>query len=349
MQDTKYDVVINGRVLLKPLNGIPRYVYEIVKNIDQLDLNGLKICLVIPETEKDVIKLNNIDVIKVPMKRNFDFSVVEKIAKKSNALYINMASNGILYKNSIVCIHDVRPILKNFKESLVSKLKFFLSFKMATKNAGTIVTVSNTAKKEIISLSKRKDIEVIGCGWEHYKIIEPDTSIFEKYPELIKKKYIITVSSIAPHKNFSWIMKNALINEDYIYVVCGGADPKLWKTQLNDYPKNVLYLGFVSDEVLKALILNASYMVFPTLYEGFGLPPLEALSCGVNAIVSDIEVLKEIYGDSVLYLNPNDASLNISSIDSKIKQESINKVLETNSWKLFSKKWLDIIKNKLNK
>lgn len=360
----KYDVVINGKVLESPLNGIPRYAWEVLKAMDEIEDLPYKIALVVtPKVEIDynfkqihVVKQrtwnHNIWYTVKGFKRlaaiAWDIEVAEKLAEKNNALYLNFASKGPFYKKSISTIHDIRPITYGegeiTKSSLKFILKFFLTYKLALKNSKLLITVSEFSKEEIRKFSNYENVRVIGCGWEHMESIIPDESIFEKNPQIRKGEYYFSVSSIAPHKNFEWIVKNAAKNPQNQYVIVGRTDPNMWKEDTDDFKGNIIWLGFQSDEIVKALIKSAKALVFPSMYEGFGIPPLEALACGTPAIVADIPVMREIYGDSVSYIDPENPDSILTIQDKESIASSIEATLKTYTWKNAAYKWLDIIK-----
>lgn len=105
-------------------------------------------------------------------------------------------------------------------------------------------------------------------------------------------------------------------------------------------PKNMKLLGYVSDEEAKTLMRDCKAFLFPTFYEGFGIPPLEAISAGCKCIVvSDTPVMHEVFGDSVKYINIAEYQLsNINMCDSN--QRAIEEVLENYSWKKSAQKLL---------
>ena len=174
-------------------------------------------------------------------------------------------------------------------------------------------------------------IVIIPDAWQHYNRITPDYSIFDLTPSIRKKKYYYAMGSMGAHKNFRWIIENARKYPKYMFVVSGRIDKKLYAgiEDFTDY-KNIIYVGYVSDEIAKALMMECKAFVFPSLYEGFGIPPMEALSCNTNVIISDIPVHREIYGDSVSYLDPYNSELDLENIC--FKHEDIDKVLDRFSW-----------------
>ncbi len=138
--------------------------------------------------------------------------------------------------------------------------------------------------------------------------VESDRSILESH-QLYGKQYILAVSSLSPHKNFATVIRAvaAMNAASFQLVVVGGADPKVFGTGMADLPLQVRYLGYVSDGELKALYEDAACFVFPSLYEGFGLPPIEAMVCGCPVIAAASASIPEVCGDGAWYFDPANA------------------------------------------
>lgn len=104
-------------------------------------------------------------------------------------------------------------------------------------------------------------------------------------------------------------------------------------------------LGFVSDEEAKTLMRDCSAFLFPTFYEGFGIPPLEAISAGAKqVVVSDTDVMHEIFGDGVVYVDPNDCNIALSDFP-EISETQVYGLLAKYSWKKSAETLLELLKN----
>lgn len=112
---------------------------------------------------------------------------------------------------------------------------------------------------------------------------------------------------MSPNKNFKSIVSaiKLLGNVNYQIVVAGGTNPRVFNKS-EALPPNINYIGYIQDEQLLALYRHAACFIFPSLYEGFGLPPLEAMACGCPVVVSNVASLPEVCGDAALYCNPYD-------------------------------------------
>ena len=197
-----------------------------------------------------------------------------------------------------VFIHDV--VFLDIKE-LTSKVGYYIRkyyIKRAIKIAKKILTVSTFSKKRIIShFNKTKDIIVAPCAIKDNLINYSPQKIYNS------EEFIIFVGNIKPHKGLKTLV------EGWKYAREKGFDKQLvivgekegFKTKLSneDFLKdeNIIFTGRIPDEELYNYISNASILVQPSIYEGFGLPPLEALYLGTSCLLSDIEVFKELYSD----------------------------------------------------
>ena len=186
-------------------------------------------------------------------------------------------------------------------------LWYRLLFFNAIHRSKKIITISEFSKKEIIKYYKVKEdkIAVIPCAWQHYERIGYDNNALNKYG-LEKNGYYFSMCSLEPNKNFKWIADTAKMNPEQMYVVAGSINKVVFAEGLGfECPENMKLIGYVSDEEAKTLSRDCKGFLFPSIYEGFGIPPLEAISAGcTNVIVSDTEVMREVFGDSVSYINP---------------------------------------------
>jgi len=164
------------------------------------------------------------------------------------------------------------------------------------------------------------------------------------------KPYLLYVGNIYPHKNTERMISafKKLIrqnNSDYQLVIVGGDNA--------DSTKEVIFTGFVDDDKLDDLYKNATLYVFPSLYEGFGLSPLEAMARGVVTTSSNASCLPEILGDGVLYFNPSDIDDIAEKISKVLFDENLRNTLikrgfervKKYSWQKTAEETSEIYKN----
>lgn len=192
-------------------------------------------------------------------------------------------------------------------------------------------------------------IVVINNSWEHFSRIKVDDSIFSRYPQLKKEKFFFSIGTLTKHKNLEWVLKIAKENPKYYFAISGFVNIQKFKNELDlESPPNVIYLGYLSDEQVKAIYKKTTALLFPSLYEGFGLPPIEALSAGAKVVVADIECMHEIFEDTVLYINPYQYNIDLEKL---LNQETARpeKILNKYSWRNSAQKLLNLIREEDNK
>jgi len=217
----------------------------------------------------------------------------------------------------IITVHDLLPIVFPRVRPLKVVLVYKFLIPRALKTADAIIAVSYNTKRDIIKYFKipEEKIRVIYNGVnENYKPLS------EKEVEKIHQKYdinypfILYVGRLAFHKNIPTLLKAFYklkkYNLPHKLIIIGKKD---WKykdifdlvDRLNLH-KDVIFLGYVPNEDLPALYNAADLFVYPSLYEGFGLPPLEAMACGTPVVTSNTSSLPEVVGDAGIMVEPYD-------------------------------------------
>lgn len=265
---------------------------------------------------------------------------------------INIPLMPIRAKHRITTIHDVVHIAhpEFFNPTVVKLFRYFL--KQATKKSDLLLTVSNFSKDEIIKYSNIDSEKVCVVYPAVNMEIYNNNIISEKEKIQLKEKYklpdrfLIYVGNIKPHKN----LKNLLyafdkICDDSLYLVVVGnrngyitMDKDIGNLLLNKNSK-IIFTGFIPEIDLPKFYKMAKALIFPSIYEGFGLPPLEAQACGCPVIVSKIASLPEVYGDSVLYCDPYNVNDIAEKIETLINDDELQvelKIRGLNNVKRFS-------------
>jgi glycosyltransferase involved in cell wall biosynthesis len=179
--------------------------------------------------------------------------------------------------------------------------------------AKKIITVSNFSKNQILDKFKIKknSVEVIYSSWNHFERIAPDYSLFDDFPAL-SKPYFFSLGSLSKRKNIKWIIEYARKNPNALFAISGTQLPTVQVDELkNKELSNILLLGYLSDSRVKAVMEKCKAFLLPSYYEGFGLTPLEALSCKVPIVVSNAASLPEIYGNTAHYIDPFNTDIDL--------------------------------------
>lgn len=346
-------LIINGAFLCRPVTGIERFSIEICKKLD-FYLNKDEMEIYIPHNVKNIPTFSNIkitvsdkDCKSFPVWDHFTFS---KYVRKNNSESLCFSNLTPLFNPGYVFIHDIYAKLypEDFT-SLKDKLRRFYMCWMyhhSIKKGKHIFTVSEFSKNQICKTYKISEckVSVIPNGWDHFESVELDNSIFDKYNILKKNDYFFTLGSLQKRKNLKWILEYAKSHPTEFFAISGKQINGMVTNELSELNtlNNVIFVGYVSDSQVKALMKNCKAFVFPSYYEGFGIPPLEALSVGAKIIVSDIPCLKEIYKDCAYYINPDNSNCDLNEI-LKNKVDFPEKILDEYTYDKAAKKLYNIL------
>lgn len=283
-------------------------------------------------------------------KLTFSQLMLPKELKKVNAdlnLFLAFPSPLFFSRPSLSTIHDLScwdcPETMTFKSRLLWRV---LDGKAVRSKYG-ILTISEFSKNRIVShygVDSEK-VHVVYCGidydlFDQEKVTASDISrVREKY--CLPEHFVMSLSTIEPRKNLSLLVEAwaCLRRRDDFKMDLVLAGRKGWKVErlLAGVPPELMsgihFTGFVDDKDLPVLYQASDLFVYPSLYEGFGLPPVEALASGANVLCSDIPSLKEVCGDSISSFSTGDrASLERAIIGCLNKPHADNAVSARYDW-----------------
>lgn len=342
--------IINGKFLQERMQGIVRYALELIIAMDKIVDNSLEIILVIPEKSHYIPDLNNIKQVKYGRNNGImweQLDLKKYLKKHKDYECINLCNTTIIGgKPGITVVHDImyKTFPENYKtiRNRLSRLWHCVQYEYIMRHEKRIITVSYFSK-DVIELNypmTKGKIDVVPNGWQHVNNFIPNEEWRNKYPYLEKNNFFFSLATLAKNKNGKWIIEIAKKNPDYLFAMGG----KIYEEDLQTIPSNVKLLGFISDEDACALMKNCRAFLFPSLYEGFGIPPLEALAQGAEVISSDRTSMPEILGKSVHYIDPLDYDVDIEKLLSE-KVEPRNNVLERYGWDKSARLFLSILRN----
>lgn len=308
--DGKKSVFIDARMVDYHLHGIARYTYELIKNISKT--NKVKFVLLVNDLNmaKDIFKeINNIEYIVMKskflsLKEQIELPRILNKYKKEGIFHSpSFSSSPFLKIKSLMTIHDLNHLRFPEFYSPVHKYYYKYIVRPSALRSERILTVSNFSKEEIKSWIKceNEDIVVtyngIDDSFKRIEDIELLDTIKNKYS--LPENFVLYVGNQKPHKNVKTLIKAMRFVEQGLTLILNGKDNQELLEIAKEYgvENRIKFIGFIDDKDLPALYTLARVFVFPSLYEGFGLPPLEAMACGCPAIVADTSSLPEVVGD----------------------------------------------------
>lgn len=338
---------------VEQLVGVSVYTLKLLENFKEKANSNLKFLIFLKYPPLNHMpqesKFFKYKVIKGPLwsQITLPFYLLTQIFKKEKIdVFFSPAhySPRFLPFKSVVTIHDLSYFYfpEEFLKKDLYKLKNWTSY--SVKRARKVIAVSKTTKKDLIKFYNlpSEKITVIYNGWEKKKVKPKRPDI----KNLKEKNFILFVSTIQPRKNivrlakaFDKFKKETNSN---LKLVIAGKKGWLWKKIFDEIEKletknEIIFTEYLSEENLAWLYKNALFFVHPSLYEGFGLPILEAFSYNLPVACSFTGALPEIAGDSALYFDPE----NIDEIKEKIKKLADDKELRKN----LAKKGKERLKN----
>lgn len=301
-------IIINGRFLVHRVTGVERFAREIVGELDRMAVPG-EFAIAVPPEAAEIPAYRNIPAVAVGRLHNrlWEHVSFPLYVRKEKAVSLNLCNVAPLVSPGIACIHDVKIKARPSDFSRGFLWWYRLLFRNETRRAKMLLTVSEFSKSEICRYygTDPARILVVPNAWQHFERTGFDENALSKYG-LEKGNYFFSMSSMEPNKNFRWIAEAAGKHPEFSFAVAGSVNEKVFADGLGfPCPPNMKLLGYVSDEEAKTLMRDCRAFLFPTFYEGFGIPPLEAISAGCpRVLVSDTEVMHEVFGDSVTYIAP---------------------------------------------
>lgn len=304
-------IIINGRFLTRPMTGVDRYAKEVVNAIDRLI--GEKHPSAIQHTWELATPVGAADLplthIRQRTVSNLNGQSWEQLALPLHSMgstLVNLCNAAPIFKRKqMVVVHDVATVRVPESYGRGFRLWYDIMIPAVMRLASHVGTVSEFSKRELQAIhGNRRSITVLPEGAEHLLGISADLGLLDQH-DLRRRPYVLAVGSMAPHKNFKLLIDavGLLSNPPFDVVIAGGTNPKVFSSGQAELPAWVKHVGYVTDNQLRGLFEHASCFVFPSRYEGYGLPPTEAMALGCPVICSRSASLPEVCGEAALYFD----------------------------------------------
>jgi len=308
--------------LNQQLTGIGNYTHSLIKELNKLDTNEDFLFLINHQnntffTNDGIIVDNPFPILKTYAWYPY---LIRKLRKYKLDIIHNPSQVPTFFKSKqkyILTLHDISPFLTPKEHRHGRVLVYKLLTPRTLKTADKIITVSNSTKNDLINyfnIPEEKIRVILLAADEKFKPLSNKEIREAKQKYTLNFPFILYVGTLEPRKNIPSLVKAFYKlkkkNLRYKLVITG---KKGWKykeifetiDKLN-LQNDVVFTGYVADEDLPALYNAADMFVYPSIYEGFGLPPLEAMACGTPVITSNTSSLPEVVGDAGIMVDPYD-------------------------------------------
>lgn len=320
-------LIVNCRFLTRPVSGVERFALEITKRL--VEARG-DVVLVAPPAIPPGTKIAGKDVVPVGRLSGHlweQISLPRYLRSVGSPLLLDLANTGpVLWTNQLYTLHDVAFVThpESYRRSF--RLWYRIMAGTLVRRAARVATVSTFSRDEIVRVFSPgvRPIDIIPNGVDEFRA-QPDGAPAD--PRLNGNAYFLAVGSAARHKNIPRLLDayselRRRLDPAPSLAIVGGGGKGFQQEDLADIP-GVVELGRVSDEQLARLYANALALVYPSLYEGFGIPPLEAQSAGTPVIVSRRRPFTDLLPeDSAAWCDPDDAASVTQAMES-IAQSSL--------------------------
>lgn len=266
--------------------------------------------------------------------RNFIELTFLCIKYKLDVLHVQYFIPFIRPCKVIVTIHDI--CFEHFKDIFTKKeyIRQKILIPYAARKADSIVTVSEFSKDDIAShynISRDKISVVYNAVSEKFRILPKDElnreELLQKY-HIPNEKFILSVCNLQPRKNIPRLIKAFVkLKEQGLSEKLVLVGKKAWMYSeiddlLSKYPDDIFITGYVEEDDLIRFYNACELFVYPSIFEGFGIPPLEAMACGSKVAISHITSLQEVVGDVGVYFNPFDIDYMAEVVDKLINERA---------------------------
>lgn len=337
---------INGRFLLAKQTGVQRAAYNMVATLVKVDRDNEYFLFTGPqELGKDEWKHPNVTVIPANIRRDktlhnmiWEQVTLPRLARQHRVDILHSPANmaPLFYKGkSIVHIHDLCFVVNPQWYSYLFRTWYKFVIPRLARKATRVVTNSNNSRNDLLLFCKLPIERVSLVYWAVDNSFHQEIDLASALTRQ-RKDYILYVGSLEPRKNIRILVeafellrkKNPDLKTKLVLI--GGESPLFASVSLTikEYKDDIILKGFVNEHTLREYYRNAELVVYPSLYEGFGLPPLEAMASGTPVVTSITSSIPEVVGTAALTVDPSNVVDLSRAIGSVLRdQELRNKLI----------------------
>jgi glycosyltransferase involved in cell wall biosynthesis len=308
---------INGKFTCQRTTGVQRVAHNLLLAIDrQLTAAGIlgRATLLVPPGS-DAPAMQAVTVRSVagpgPSLHAWEQLVLPRAAR--GGLLLNLSGSAPMLGGPHACmLHDAAVFDRPEAYTPAFRHWYRLLFRQLASRGGPLFTVSSFSRARLahaLGVSEERFC-VLPCGADHLAGVTADTAVLDHH-RLADRPYLLAVGSSSPTKNIPALVeawRRVQAGRTARLVLVGGHNTRVFAGQQHTETAGLVQLGVVDDAALKALYQHAAGLVFPSTYEGFGLPPLEAMACGCPVAAACAASLPEVCGTAALMFDPHSPS-----------------------------------------
>ena len=302
---------LNGRFLSQSITGVQRFATEIVAAMDQLSLSGgmpsMEVLAPAGDPGRVEVPYSRFQTRRVGRLQGNAWEQMELPAHARNGILVNLGNTAPVFgRTQIVVIHDAGVFDTPETYSRQFRIWYKTLWRLLVRTRAHIVTVSEFSRSQIARRLgiERSRIHLMREGGDHMLRLPAATDILHRHG-LQERKFALVVGSRVAHKNLGSLTELAMMLErrGMVLAIAGSIDTSVFRRDDSNFDASVRMLGRVTDAELRALYESAACLLFPTRYEGFGLPAVEAMTCDCPVLTSGAGAVREVCGDAALYFD----------------------------------------------
>ncbi len=299
-------ILINGRFAAQNLSGVQRFATEVTRALARLAPERVSVLAPPGAVTGAAADLPGLRAVGRGGGQAWEQLQLPCFAKQG--LLVNLGNTApLLARRQLIVIHDTGVFDTPEAYSWKFRAWYRLMQKAVVRRGAILVTISEFSREQIarnFAIDPAR-IHVMGEGADHMDRLGTDDTVLERH-ELQRHEFVLAAGNLAAHKNLAALgaLAEALAVREIPLVITGASGGAAFNAAGAGLPQTARYIGRVSDAALKSLYQAAGCFVFPSRYEGFGLPPIEAMACGCPVVAGAIPPVIEACRDAVLYASP---------------------------------------------
>jgi glycosyltransferase involved in cell wall biosynthesis len=341
-------ICINGRFASQRITGVQRYARAVTRQLQEM------CSLSVIRPPHSVAGRTGLDLL-------WEQIGLPRRVPGNAALWSPTGSGPLIGGPHVVTLHD-GAVLSHpewFTSTYAAWRRFFIPH--LVRRADAVITVSNFSKQHLKNYVEIDEDRIVaihnGCNHNRFRPVDEEAQKSVRRNLNLPPVFVLALASLEPRKNFQRLLKAWHVLEqeasvDIPLVIAGGRPKHLKDGSGKTEPQNVRYLGYVDDEILPSLYSAATIFVYPSVFEGFGLPVLEAMACGTSVLTSDAASLPEVAGEAAELVDPYSIEAIAEGIHKLIRNDEHRAVLREKglkrvkkfTWRRTAERTLNVLK-----
>jgi glycosyltransferase involved in cell wall biosynthesis len=308
-------VLLNGKFLSAPPTGVHRVAEQLILGVDRLlaetpGAQGRRWSLLCPRDAYQPLSPRIIQRRRAGLSTWQAWEQIELPALARGGVLVSLCNLAPLaHPRNVVLIHDAQVFLTPGSYPAAFVLWYRFALRRLGRKALRIVTVSEYSRERLAAfgVAPKTAISVVPNGADHFAEVAADGSVLSRLG-LASGGFVLAAAGAQRHKNLRVVFEafRSAPPPGLVLVVVGSDDARRFAAAGDRPPADAVFAGRVTDGELRALYESAACLVFPSTTEGFGLPPLEAMSLGCPVVAAPCGALPEVCGEAALYAAPDD-------------------------------------------